>query len=70
MKKITPSMVAKGGKRYCCVCKRMPDGFAQRVEAVWIHFGDSFCEQHKPKPTPNAEYKSEADYELERRYGI
>lgn len=63
MKRITPSMIAKGGKRYCRICKFLPDGMPQRVEATWIHFGDPYCEQHKPKPTPTTESLSEADYQ-------
>jgi hypothetical protein len=63
MKRITPSMIAKGGKRYCCFCKRPPEGFSNRVEATWIHRGEPYCDQHKPNPTPMNERLSEADYQ-------
>jgi hypothetical protein len=60
MKRITHSMIAKGGKRYCRVCKNKAYG---RVQATWLHRGDAYCDEHKPKPTPAAEHYSEADYQ-------
>ncbi len=67
MKRITPKMIQKGGKAYCRVCGGEGDA---RTPAVWRHDNRNYCEAHKPAYTPEPEEQSEADYDIERRYGI
>jgi predicted GIY-YIG superfamily endonuclease len=65
MKRISKAMVERGGWCYCCVCRQL----GPRVKAHWQHEGREYCDTHKPAPR-SAEHQSEADHQLERRYGI
>lgn len=59
MRKIKPSEIAKGGKRYCTRCKRE----GKRVEAVWTHMGEHACEDHKGQLDTDDGHMSEADHQ-------
>lgn len=66
MTRISKAMVQRGGKRYCCTCKAS----GERVRAIWAQHGRDYCEAHKPEPLKREESMSEADYDIERRFGI
>ncbi len=56
MERITKAMVARGGWRYCCACRKA----GPRAKAHWTHAGRDYCDGHKPEAAAQPSFEKGA----------